>query len=348
MLNRLLILISSAAMTIAGYQFINTKPQIIVQKTENISEFLSPISIKYLKSINIDESELKVEQELPDAFNYKKYIVSYKSEGYKVYGLLTIPKTEKPDGGYSAIIFNHGYIPPKQYSTILNYSSYVDYLAKNGFVVLKIDMRGHGKSEGNSSGSYFSSSYTKDAITAFKSLQKFEIVNPEKIGFWGHSMSGNLVLRAMLIENKIKAGVIWAGAVYSYEDLGKYKISDSSYRPTETQPNEGLIFDRNRDANPLIIKLRQNYKEIDFSTQYWSEISLTKNINLLNKPIQIHHSIDDKVVSVNYSRDLVEALKFNQKNYEYYEYNSGGHNISGVSFNQAMDRTVKFFRENLK
>ena len=41
---------------------------------------------------------------------------------------------------------------------------------------------------------------------------------------WGHSMAGNLVLRAMLIEPEIKAGVIWAGAVYSYDDFAKYGI----------------------------------------------------------------------------------------------------------------------------
>jgi hypothetical protein len=34
-------------------------------------------------------------------------------------------------------------------------------------------------------------------------------------------MAGNLVLRAMLIEPDIKAGDL-AGAVYSYDDFGKY------------------------------------------------------------------------------------------------------------------------------
>ena len=45
-------------------------------------------------------------------------------------------------------------------------------------------------------------------------------------------MAGNLVLRAMLIEPDIKAGVIWAGAVYSYDDLTRYAISDPSYTPS--------------------------------------------------------------------------------------------------------------------
>ena len=70
--------------------------------------------------------------------------------------------------------------------------------------------------------------YTIDAISALKSLQTLDFVDPDGIGMWGHSMSGNLVLRAMLIEPDVKAGVIWAGAVYSYDDFARYSITDPS------------------------------------------------------------------------------------------------------------------------
>ena len=62
-------------------------------------------------------------------------------------------------------------------------------------------------------------------------LQKLEQVNKQNIGIWGHSMAGNIVLRTMLVNNNIKAGVIWAGAVYSYKDFAKYGLNDSSYKP---------------------------------------------------------------------------------------------------------------------
>ena len=39
----------------------------------------------------------------------------------------------------------------------------------------------------------------------------------EAIHLWGHSMGGNVLLRAMLVEAEIKAGAIWAGAVYLYK-----------------------------------------------------------------------------------------------------------------------------------
>jgi dipeptidyl aminopeptidase/acylaminoacyl peptidase len=344
MLKNLWIWITGIVLSIFGYTSLEN---ISVSQVVPTTSSQSPISIPYLRSIKIESGDLTIEQKLAEGSNYERFIVSYLSEGNKIYALLTVPKSEKPEGGFQAIVFNHGYIPPKQYSSQSSYVSYVDYLARNGFVVLKIDFRGNGQSEGIASGSYFSSSYTKDAIAGLKSLQKFDKVNPDKIGFWGHSMSGNLVLRSMLVSNEIKAGVIWAGAVYSYEDFGKYRIQDNSYTPIQTMPGT-VINDPNRDTSQNTSKIRENYKEIDFNNEYWSEVSLTNNIKFLERPIQIHHAINDSVVNIGYSRDLVEILKQKNKNYDYYEYNTGGHNISGLSFIQAMERTVTFFRDNLK
>jgi dipeptidyl aminopeptidase/acylaminoacyl peptidase len=344
MLKSLWVWVTGIALSIFGYTTISN---VDVSQATSAPTYQSPISIPYLRTIKFESNGLTIEQKLNDGGTYERFIVSYTSEGNKIYALLTVPKGEMPEGGFQAIVFNHGYIPPKQYSTQSNYVSYVDYLARNGFVVLKIDFRGNGQSEGIASGSYFSSSYTKDAISALKSLQKFEKVNPEKIGFWGHSMSGNLVLRSMLINKEIKAGVIWAGAVYSYADFAKYRIQDNSYSPIQTQPGT-LINDPNRDTSQNTSKLRENYQETDFNNQYWSEVSLTKNIKYLEMPLQIHHAINDSVVNIGYSRDLAEILKENNKNFEFYEYDYGNHNIEGGSFNLAMDRTVKFFKNNLK
>ena len=82
-------------------------------------------------------------------------------------------------------------------SNYKRYIAYVDNLAKNNFVVFKIDLRGHGNSEGNPSGSYFSAGYTIDVINAVKALQTLPEVNDNRICMWGHSMAGNLTLRAM-------------------------------------------------------------------------------------------------------------------------------------------------------
>lgn len=326
------------------------------------------INIEYLRGLTYDSAAPQIVEELPDGSNYKQYIVSYISDGNKLFGLLTVPTAEMPDSGYSAIVFNHGYIPPNQYVTTEKYVAYVDYLARSGFVVFKIDMRGHGNSEGTPVSSYTSAGYTIDALNAVSSLQKLDYVNPDKIGMWGHSMSGNLTLRAMLVDKDIKAGVIWAGAVYSYEDFIQYRLHDISYisqqQPTP-QDYQSFWNQESSDipsvtipgvSNPIpvestmsktLTKLRRSSNITDFSSELWEGIILTKNLQYLQAPIQLHHAIDDPTVNIGYSRDLVEILKENNKNYSFYEYPGGGHNISSPYFEQAMQRTVEFFKDNL-
>lgn len=322
----------------------NKKPNAIDNVVNNLN--LSPISINYLRSLTIDALEIKIENELSDGSNYKRYLASFLSENNKVYGLLTIPFEQQPEDGFPAIIFCHGYIPPSQYITTEGYVAYVDYLAKNGFIVFKIDFRGNGQSEGDPSGSYFSSAYTIDSISALKSLQKYPKINPNKIGIWGHSMAGNVVLRSMLITNEFKAGVIWAGAVYSYEDFVKYKINDTSYvhKPYETKDEESQ---KNREISPEMQRIRSNPESIDFNDSFWRSISLTKNINFLSSPLQIHHAVNDPVVNVNYSKDLTKVLQENNKEYEYFEYEGGGHNLDSPYFETAMERTIQFFKNKL-
>ena len=309
--------------------------------TEIVFDIGEELTIKYLQELEITGSEITFERRLDDGANYEQHLVSYISEGNKIYGLLTIPHRDPPDSGYTAIVFNHGYIPPSEYRTTERYPAYVDYLARYGFVVFKIDYRGHGESEGEATGSYFSPGYTIDSISALKSLQTLDFIDPQGIGMWGHSMAGNLVLRAMLIEPDIQAGVIWAGAVYSYDDFEQYGINDRTYRPPEPQKTDEP--DRRRRSREII----ETYGRPDTQTPYWKAVSLTENIEYLNAPLQLHHAENDTVVNIGYSMDLAVILNQHGKEYEFYTYEGGGHNLISPFFDQAMILTVEFFWDNL-
>ncbi len=273
--------------------------------------------------------------------NYTAYLTNYTSEGLKINALLTKPTGSMPKGGWSAIVFVHGYLTPASYETDGQpYRSYVDYLADNGFVVLKIDLRGHGNSEGQPGGGYFGADYVTDTLSAYTALSNVDFVNPKKIGLWGHSMAGNTVLRSFVTKPNIPAVVIWAGAVYSYLDQRKYGIHDNSYRP----------------AQPSVTGRPRNYSRLIFDkvgspsaqSVFWSTMAPTSFLNDLRGAIEIHHAVDDETVNIGYSRDLVSLLDKTKVVHEYYEYPSGGHNIAGVSFDPAMSRTVEFFKKYLE
>lgn len=339
------IIVSTVAAFIVG-GFVLGKNSNLLNKSsdkarKNISSTSSPfyqITIPYLRSREY-RSKLGELKEYSSGINYTSYITSYKSDGFKINGLLTKPEGTEPKGGWPAIVFIHGYIPPTTYETTGEaYSEYVDYLARNGFVVFKIDLRGNGSSEGAAGGGYYGSDYIVDSLNAYSALQNSGFVNPKKIGLWGHSMAGNVVMRSFAIKPEIPAVVIWAGAVYSYLDQAKYGIHDESYRP----PTDSVR--RNASRQKLFDAVGSPSAQSDF----WRQVAPTNFLNDLRGAIEIHHAEDDPVVNIGYSRDLIAMLDKTSVPHKFYTYPSGGHNISGTSFDLAMTRTVEFFRKYLK
>lgn len=297
------------------------------------------MTIPYLRSRTY-ESKLGDRTEVQNYANYTGYLTSYQSDGTKINGLLTIPKGEMPKNGWPAIVFVHGYIPPTQYATLEKYVAYVDYLARNGFVVFKIDLRGHGESEGRPSGAYYSSGYVIDTLNAYSALQNADFVNRKKIGLWGHSMAGNVTFRAMAAKPDIPAVVIWAGAGFSYTDLLKYRISDLSYRPQPTttlSPSGGTSRKRLTDV----------VGEVTAENPFWKIVAPTNYINDMKGAVALHHAVNDGTVNVEYSRELNSLLDNSSVPHEYYEYQTGDHNISDPSFGVAMQRTVDFYKKYL-
>lgn len=294
------------------------------------------LTIPYLKqrdySSNMDELE-----EYSRNSEYISYLTSYNSEGLNINGLLTKPLGEQPEGGWPAIVFIHGYIPPNQYQTTERYVSYVDYLARNGFVVFKIDLRGHGESEGMPSGAYYSGDYIVDTLKAYSALQGLDFVNENKIGLWGHSMAGNIIVRSITVNTNIPAAVIWSGAVFTYNDFIEYGIDDDSYQPPDSESER-----RQRRQS-----LFDTYGRYDPDSDFWSQVTPLNYFEDVNTNLQLHHAIDDNVTSIDYSRNLQSILNDLGKNVELYEYDTGGHNINDPSFKEAMQRTVDFFNNNL-
>ncbi len=284
------------------------------------------------------QSALQNREEYQVNPEYTSYLTSYVSDGFKINGLLTIPNGEKPRDGWPAIVFVHGYIPPRDYQTTLKYGDYVDFLAQNGFVVFKVDLRGHGDSEGQPGGGYYGADYVADTLNARAALQSAGFVNKDKVGLWGHSMAGNIVMRSLAARPEIPVAVIWAGAGYSYIDLQKYSIKDASYDP--------------RQADPLRVargnEIRKLYGNPSDGNPFWKQVAPIYFLNDLKGAVQIHHSVDDATVNVGYSRDLVAELDKTKVPHEFYEYSNGGHNISGSSFVSAMQNTVDFYHKYLK
>ena len=294
-----------------------------------------PLTIPYLRKQSYPGSPLTVEQTLTPGWNYNRYVASYRSEGLKIYALLTVPLGQRPATGWPVIVFNHGYIPPGEYRTTERYETYMDSFAANGYIVLRPDYRGHGNSEGVANGAYGHPDYTIDVLNAVASIKQFADADPNRIGMWGHSMGGYLTLRAMVVTQEIKAGVIWAGVVASYEDLLRVWAigSDMGLIPESARRwgTEVLAEFGSPQDNPL----------------FWSSISSNSYVSNLSGPIQLHHGGGDIVVPVAFSSLLHDDILEAGGEVEYYAYPGDDHNLS-TYFTTAMERSLAFFDEHVK
>lgn len=302
-------------------------------------EQLNPLSIASLRNGNYPGSDLRVEETLASGSNYQRYIVSYLSEGHKIYALLTIPNGTKPASGWPVVIFNHGYIPPAQYRTTERYVAYVDGFARSGYIVLRSDYRGHGNSEGVAQGGYGNNDYTIDILNAVASIKKHPDADVNRIGMWGHSMGGHITLRAMVVNPEIKAGVIWGGVVASYPDLiSRWR------RGNRPSPTPATSLTPSRRWRQLLV---EQFGDPTSNPDFWNSISANTYLADLGGPIQLHHGVLDESVPVEFSEILHQQMKDAGKVSGLFTYPGDDHDIT-TNFGTAMRRSIAFFDEHVK
>ncbi len=339
-----ILLVFVAVVGIGVYYFLTRNNVASISQVSNETQNVSPapsspfqeLTIPYLRQRHYQSSLGELEL-VGQSNQYSSYVTHYDSDGLRINALLTKPKGVPPKTGWPAVVFVHGYIPPTLYKTTERYTDYVNYLASNGLVVMKIDLRGHGESEGDPSGAYYSSDYIIDTLNAYAALQQSDFVNPNSIGLWGHSMAGNVVMRALAAQPTIPAAVIWGGAVYTYQDLADLGIDDDSYRPP------AQVSERQRQRQLLL----DTYGQFKPESEFWKTVVPTNYLKDITGAIQLHHADDDVVVSPKYSQNVYKLLQEAGVTSELFSYQQGGHNILGASFSQAMQRTVSFYKEHL-
>jgi uncharacterized protein len=311
-----------------------------------------PLSVEFMRQQEYPGSDLTIEETLSPGSNYQRYVVSYLSDGLKIFALLTVPDGERPATGWPVIVFNHGYIAPTVYRTTERYVAYVDGFARNGYIVFKSDYRGHGDSEGRATGGYGSPDYTIDVLNAVATMKRYPDADPDRIGMWGHSMGGSITLRAMVTTRDIKAGVIWAGVVVSMPDLmsrwHRQPIDRAGPTPLPgdappVTPGAGTPSPRGRWREQLTAL----YGSPEQNPAFWASISPNSYVADVSGPIQLHHGTGDTTVPYAFSTTLETELKAAGRTVELYTYEGDNHNLSG-GFSSAMRRSVAFFDRYVK
>jgi uncharacterized protein len=296
---------------------------------------LVPLAIDAMRQREYPGSELAIEQTLTPGANYRRYVASYQSDGLKIFGLLTLPNGPKPATGWPVIIFNHGYIPPTVYRTTERYVAYVDAFARDGYIVFKPDYRGFGSSQGQPVSAYYAPDDTVDVLNAVTTLQRYPEADANRIGMWGHSMGGNITLRALVIDPRIKVAVIWAGVNATYKDLLENWHPPATDRPPPSFGGGGRQ------------SMLAGFGTPEQNPHFWDSISPMAYLADITAPIQLHHGTADVEVPLAFSQTLATDLQAAGKPVELYTYPGSDHNIA-QGFTLAMARSVAFFDHYLK
>lgn len=126
--------------------------------------------------------------------------VSFLSDGVKVAGELWIPEDRK--GPTAGLVLGHGAAMVKE-----ALQGPARRLCEAGFVVLAIDYRSFGVSDGEPRRAMFPRREVDDFRSGVSFLRRRPEVDPERIGAWGVSFGGGVVLHTAALDHRVKAVV---------------------------------------------------------------------------------------------------------------------------------------------
>jgi hypothetical protein len=128
--------------------------------------------------------------------------VKFKSAGINCAGDLYLPPSFSSSRNYPGLVIGHGTAQTKK-----SLVSQGEFFSRAGYLVLAIDYRSFGESEGEPRGQLFPLVQVEDFRNGVSFLQRTPGVDRERVGIWGTSNSGGTVIYAAAVDRRIKAVV---------------------------------------------------------------------------------------------------------------------------------------------
>jgi dipeptidyl aminopeptidase/acylaminoacyl peptidase len=288
-------------------------------------------TIQGLRERDYSGGVIEITHTITDTNSFTKYLIRYPSDDSSVgsgqsltiTGMMNVPKG---DGPFPVVILNHGYIPPSRFWSGADTWRAADHLAAQGYLTISPDFRGWGGSDSGSN--YFRSGLVIDALNLIGSLPSLSQADPERVGMWGHSMGGGVTTKAITIDPRIKAAVLYAPV----------SADDTRVMRRWGHGSGG------GDDDTLARAYREASRDQDF-LQMTSPIFY---LHLVQAPVQIHQGAADTTTPPEWAEAIRDALQAAGKEVEYFSYPRQGHALQGESWDLFMQRITDFFDRTLK
>src|SRR5713101_1045472 len=115
---------------------------------------------------------------------------------------LYLPDNIQKTAPVPGLVIGHGFAMVKEALV-----PHAEYLVRAGYVVLAIDYRTFGASEGEPRGQLFPFNQVEDFRNGISYLQSRPEVDPKRIGIWGVSFGGGVVIQTAAMDRRIKCVV---------------------------------------------------------------------------------------------------------------------------------------------
>jgi dipeptidyl aminopeptidase/acylaminoacyl peptidase len=304
---------------------------------------VAPLSIAELRTARFSTS-LRSVRALPDGPGFTAQLLAYSSGPLTVYAFVATPVSRSPTSGYPILVANHGTHPdPPRYGFTAEgvdarpgdyYRSIPELYAKAGFLVVMPDYRGHNSSEGadDARGGLASAYFTQDVLALLAGVSDLPQGDARNIFMWGHSLGGDVTLRALLATDRVRGASLWSTVG---GDIWERAYYYSRYRRREADDESGV-------AKASVAELQQQIARLG-GPYDWEAREPGRHLPHLRTPVILHHAIGDTSAKYDWSERLAGALYVAGVPYVFHTYRGTDHFFQGEARQAAVARDVAFF-----
>lgn len=311
-----------------------------VQGEQAVKEYpLRQYSFQELMTRAPQASPITIDRELEKTSEYRSFVFLYTSEGKKISGMLTVPTTA-PDQEKPVIVMSRGFVHEDNYQIGDGSKFAAREYAKQGIITVAPDYLGFGESDpqpGDPMEARFNKPvHVMDLIASVKQyhllpvIYKTEVVgrmDTSKLGLWGHSNGGQIMLSILEATGEKYPTVLWAPV-------------------TKPFPYSVLFFtDEAYDQGKALRAILANF-EADYDIE---DFTIGKFIDRLQGPILLHQGTADDAVPQDWSHDFLSLLsgKGKRELVTYEVYPGDNHGLTN-NFQTIVQKDVAFWREHME
>lgn len=246
------------------------------------------VSLPALMRASYDGGRLRIVRRIAVTEAYTRWEVTYRSGDLTISGVLLRPHGQGP---FPGVVLAHGHIEPSIYVTGQGLAREQDRLAREGFVVLHTDYRGHADSDPAGPIDVETRlGYARDTINAVRTLRRLPYVDGDRLALLGRSMGGGVVQDVLVAQpGLVKAAVVYASVSSSFLDnLRRWTLPE---RPEAAE----ALFDRfgTPRADP----------------GFYRGLSPRTYFDRITEPVLMFHGTSDDSCPVAWSRTTYRLLR---------------------------------------